>query len=164
MSKTVIIASAKANAAIRIENFEGTTFADLKANPQFQSVYGTGEAVEVVIKPGNITLRDDDSVLPTGNFSAFIIPTKNKAGVSSASVRELARTIKREIYAKAKMAEENHIDELRDEMLQVVDRVYTIGRATPTDVTQQPSAVSGAQPTILTDPELTAALAEAYSM
>ena len=79
MSK-VIIASSKTNSAVKIENFTGSTFADLKADAIFASVYGDGKDVDVVIKPGNVTIRSNDSLLPATDFNVFIIPSKNKAG------------------------------------------------------------------------------------
>lgn len=79
MSRKVIIASSKTNAAARTQ-FEGTTFGELKLDPVFAGIYGSGEGVEAIVKPGNVVLRDDSSVLPEGDFNVFLIPTKNKAG------------------------------------------------------------------------------------
>jgi len=77
---TITVASAKTNQAARIE-FTGSTFGDLKRNAEFLAIYGSGDGVDAVVKPGNVTLRDDQSTLPPGNFSIFLVPTKNKAGV-----------------------------------------------------------------------------------
>ncbi|MEI6186923.1 MAG: hypothetical protein WCP46_00275 [Alphaproteobacteria bacterium] len=85
MSRKVIIASAKTNAAARTE-FSGTTFGDLKADPIFAGIYGNGDGVEAIVKPGNVTLRGDDSVLPVGDFNVFLVATKNKAGLDSSDV------------------------------------------------------------------------------
>jgi hypothetical protein len=85
MSRKVIIASAKTNAAARTE-FSGTTFGDLKADPIFAGIYGNGDGVEAIVKPGNVTLRGNDSVLPTGDFNVFLVATKNKAGLDSDDV------------------------------------------------------------------------------
>jgi hypothetical protein len=79
MERKVVIASAKSNAAARTQ-FSGTTFGELKADAVFAGIYGDGEGVEAIVKPGNVTLRDNASVLPEGEFSVFLVPTKNKAG------------------------------------------------------------------------------------
>lgn len=79
MERKVVIASAKSNAAARTQ-FTGTTFGELKADAVFAGIYGNGEGVEAIVKPGNVTLRDDASILPEGEFSVFLVPTKNKAG------------------------------------------------------------------------------------
>ena len=81
MERKVVIASAKSNAAARTQ-FTGTTFGELKTNTVFAGIYGDGEGVEAIVKPGNVTLRDDASILPEGEFSVFLVPTKNKAGYS----------------------------------------------------------------------------------
>lgn len=79
MERKVVIASAKSNAAARTQ-FSGTTFGELKADAVFAGIYGNGEGVEAIVKPGNVTLRDNESILPEGEFSVFLVPTKNKAG------------------------------------------------------------------------------------
>jgi hypothetical protein len=79
-TRTVVIASAKTNRAAKVEDFSGRTFGDLKSNSIFSSIYGDGSGVEAIVKPGNVSLRDDSSVLPDGDFSVFLVPTKNKAG------------------------------------------------------------------------------------
>lgn len=158
MSRTVVIASAKANTAIRVESFTGTTFADLKANPQFSAIYGGGEGVEVVIKPGNITLRADDSVLPTENFSAFIIATKNKAGVTPQDAKEISDSVYTAIVANSAVASLEEKALLTTSLVAAVNNVYAIGRGSvaPAQVVAQSS--------LPVDDELAAALAEARNM
>lgn len=157
MSKTVVIASAKSNTAVRIEGFTGTTFADLKANCQFNCVYGDGNGVEVVIKPGNITLRGDDSVLPEGNFSVFIIATKNKAGMTAAEVREITRSIEIDIISKSRRASAAEKTALRANLASAVAQVYSTATGTVAPSNPAPAAIT-------VDTELEAALAEAQRM
>ena len=157
MSRTVVIASAKANTAIRVESFTGATFADLKANPQFAAIYGGGDGVEVVIKPGNITLRADDSVLPTENFSAFIIATKNKAGVSAADAKEISDAVYTAIVANSAIASVEEKALLTVSLVAAVNNTYAIGRG----VTAPAQVVAPSMPV---DDELAAALAEARSL
>lgn len=92
MERKVVIASAKSNAAARTQ-FSGSTFGDLKADPIFASIYGSGEGVEAIVKPGNVTLRDNASVLPEGEFSVFLVPTKNKAGQVEVDLDDLFEEI-----------------------------------------------------------------------
>lgn len=152
MSKTVIIASAKSNAAVRIEGFTGTTFADLKANPQFASIYGNGDGVEVVVKPGNTTLRDNDSALPGENFSAFIIATKNKAGVTPSDAKEISDTVYTAIVEASSVADAVQKEQLKSNLRTAVANVFNIANGS---TIQAPSEV---------DAELAAALAEARNM
>lgn len=154
MSKTVIIASAKSNAAVRIEGFTGTTFADLKANPQFSAIYGSGDGVEVVVKPGNTTLRDNDSALPAENFSAFIIATKNKAGVSASDAKEISDTVYTAIVEASSVADAVQKEQLKSNLRTAVANVFNIASGS---AIQPPSEVA-------VDAELAAALAEARNM
>ena len=154
MSKTVVIASAKANTAVRIEGFTGTTFADLKNNPQFLAIYGNGEGVEVVVKPGNTTLRGDDSALPAENFSAFIIATKNKAGVSAADAKEISDNVYTAIVEGSAIADAVQKEQLKSNLRTAVANVLNIASGAPV---QQLSEVA-------VDAELAQALAEARNM
>lgn len=161
MSRSVVIASAKSNAAVKIEGFTGTTFADLKSNPQFAAIYGDGDGVEVVVKPGNTTLRGGDSVLPTENFSAFIIATKNKAGISAADARELGNTVRTAIIEKSRIASANEKETLRANLMSTLNSVYAIATNNDQPVVIAPAVTVTSAPV---DPELAAALAEAMSM
>lgn len=155
MSRTVVIASAKANTAIRVERFTGLTFGELRLNPQFASIYGGGDGVEVVIKPGNITVRGDDSVLPTEDFSAFIIATKNKAGVTAQDAKEISDSVYTAIVANSAVASQEEKAALTTQLVAAVNNVYSIGRG----------SAQVAQPVQSDmDAELAAALAEARSL
>lgn len=139
MERKVVIASAKSNAAARTQ-FSGSTFADLKADPVFASIYGNGEGVEAIIKPGNVTLRDNDSVLPAGEFSVFLVPTKNKAGY--VELGELVEEIESAIDAKGE---------------QIMEEIQTAVRAILASHNVPGSSVVG-------DDELSSALREARNM
>jgi hypothetical protein len=154
MSRKVIVASAKTNAAVRIDGFTGVTFGDLKANSAFKGVYGTGEAVEVVVKPGNITLRGDDSVLPTSDFNVFIIATKNKAGITDSDANAVGTAIAATIKATARRASAQETAALKAALTSSVESFFTAPRAVPATVVAAPAV----------DTELAAALAEAQGM
>jgi len=81
---TVIVVSQKLNKAGRVSNFEGTTLGELLATSTDNGInigdlYTQGE-VEVVVNPGNVSLRGVDSVLPEGDVKVFFTIKKNKAG------------------------------------------------------------------------------------
>ena len=77
MSRKIVIASAVKNKAERIES-SATTWGELKNEGAVANLLTDG--IEAVVKPGNITLRGDDSALPEGDFNFFLIPSKNKSG------------------------------------------------------------------------------------
>ena len=159
MSRKVLIASAKTNTAIRVEGFTGTTFADLKVNPQFSAIYNNGDGVEVVVKPGNISLRGDDSILPTGDFSAYIIPTKNKAGISTSDAKEISNTIYTAIIQGAQRANQEQKETLKNNLRAAVQNAFSSNPNQRVVVTETPVA-----PAPPVDDELMAALREAQNM
>lgn len=151
MSRKVIVASAKTNAAVRIENFTGTTFADLKNNTQFQSVYGDGSNVEVVINPGNVTLRGDDSNLPEGDFKAFIITKANKAGITDGDAVSVGKAIGQAIKQAQKASSTQQATALKQALIEKINNFFEVDTA----VVQQQE---------LADAELQAAILEAKNM
>jgi hypothetical protein len=112
--RTVIVASPKANAAKRIQ-FEGTTFGELKRNSEFASLYGSGDGVEAVVNPGNLTLRGDDSVLPEGDLKVFIIATKNKAGWC-----ESVEDVMEEVQEALEEVNQAQLNSLKDALIAVI--------------------------------------------
>lgn len=158
MSRKVIVASAKSNSAIRIENFEGTTFADLKANQQFSAVYGDGEGVELVVKPGNTTLRGDDSILPTTDFNVYIITTKNKAGVAMnhSQAKEVGSEIVTAIKRASAIATQEQVNGLKSALRDAVNSFFGANANATSEATDIARST--------TDPELQQAMQEARQM
>ncbi|MEI6186922.1 MAG: hypothetical protein WCP46_00270 [Alphaproteobacteria bacterium] len=155
MSRKVIVASAKTNAAVRINDFAGVTFGDLKANSAFAGIYNGGDGVEVVVKPGNITLRGDDSILPTEDFNVFIIATKNKAGITDSDANAVGTAIAATIKATARIASAQETAALKAALTSSVESFFTAPRAT--------IAVAEVVAPVV-DEELAAALAEAKKL
>lgn len=112
MERKVVIASAKSNAAARTQ-FTGTTFGELKADAVFAGIYGDGEGVEAIVKPGNVTLRDNASVLPEGDFSVFLVPTKNKAGMFELDVDDISDMVETAVDNVAKAKAEEVFNEIK---------------------------------------------------
>lgn len=112
MERKVVIASAKSNAAARTQ-FTGTTFGELKADAVFAGIYGDGEGVEAIVKPGNVTLRDNASVLPEGDFSVFLVPTKNKAGYSNFDPESISEMVEEAVYTVTSAKSEEVFNEIK---------------------------------------------------
>ena len=162
MSRKVIIASSKTNAAARISDFTGATFGDLKAHPVFAGLYGVGEAVECVVKPGNTTLRGDDSVLPTSDFNVFIIPTKNKAGVTATQTVNILDSINTAIKNATQIATLEEVEALKAALAATVNAFYNARTVNVPVVTPVVTAI----PVVISpeQAELDAILAEAITM
>jgi hypothetical protein len=147
----VIVASAKINNAIRIEDFTGSTFRELKQNSQFSSIYGDGSGVDVIINPGNVTLRGDDSTLPSTDFKVFIVPSKNKAGITDGDAVEVGKAIGKAIKEASRVASRQEAMSLKEVLVTRVNEFFQV-EGTPV-VDQE-----------LSDAELEAALLEARSI
>lgn len=119
MERKVVIASAKSNAAARTQ-FTGTTFGELKADAVFAGIYGDGEGVEAIVKPGNVTLRDNASVLPEGDFSVFLVPTKNKAGMFQLDVDDISDMVETAVDNVAKAKAEEVFNEIKAAIEEIV--------------------------------------------
>lgn len=120
-TRKVCVASSAGN-AIKLEAFEGTTWGELK--PLVANVL-VGE-YEAVVKPGNITLRGDDSILPEGDLRVFIIPKKNKAGLSEAAAKTLGKEIAEAIVKGAQLATEDETNALKADIIEVIESHFGV--------------------------------------
>lgn len=134
----VIVASA-AGKAVRIENFVGSTWADLQANSQVASLITGG--VEAVVRPGNYILKDGSSLLPnSGDFNVYLIPTKNKAGMADYS--NLGEEISEAISKAASLVDNNSVENLKAEIIEVIadhfgvdfSDIYTVPQGNDTEI------------------------------
>lgn len=148
--RNVVVASASANKASRIQT-SAVTWGCFKAEIASLLV---GD-VEVVVKPGNVTLRDDSSVLPEGDFSLFIIAKKNKAGISDKDAETLGTQLGKLIKEQAKKTSKDDAIVLKDALTQAIKGFFE------EKVETEKSTVSAAAQS---DSELDAALAEAKRM
>jgi hypothetical protein len=123
-SRNVVVASSAANKAKKFST-SATTLGELKAQSEMSGL-AVGE-VEYVVKPGNVTLRDDDSTLPTGDFKLYIIPTKNKAGtVSPSQAQQLGKDIAQAIADAASKVETNELSELKADLIEVIEDFFGV--------------------------------------
>lgn len=123
-SRTVVVASSVSNKAKKVTT-TASTLGELKAQSEMNGLY-TGN-VDFVVKPGNVTLRDDSSVLPTGDFNLYIIPSKNKAGtVSVSAAQQLGKDIAQAIQDAASQVETNELAELRADLISAIENFFGV--------------------------------------
>lgn len=122
---TVIVASQAANKAKRIQ-FCGTTWGELKNHPEVLPLLGNG--VEAIVKPGNTALTRDDASVPAGDFSLFLVPTKNKAGVyaNTAAAKKLAEEIGKAIIDAEHKATTQDLEELKASLIAEIEDYFGV--------------------------------------
>lgn len=128
-TRKVIVASTAANVAQPIEAFTGRTFADLKRNSVFASLYQGG--VEAILSPGNVTLTRDDATLPETDFKVFLVPTKNKAGITPSEATSIGYAVGQAIAKAIKMSETNEVDDLKNELIATVEDFFGVDLQDP---------------------------------
>src|SRR5690242_4552040 len=102
MSRNVVIVSPQSNAPIRVSEFSGSTWGELRNHPQ---VYNhVSDNVEAVLRQGNVTLSREDAQLPEGDVTVFLVPTKNKAGMDSGAANSLGQEIAQAIEKAAALS------------------------------------------------------------
>lgn len=110
MSRNIIVASSAANRAKKITDFTGSTVKEFKEHPVVAELW-VGN-VEAILNPGNVTLRED-STLPTGDFKVYLVPTKNKAGMTEEEAKQIGKEIAEAIVKGAKLADADEVTELK---------------------------------------------------
>ncbi len=154
ISRNAVIASAASNKAKRITT-SATTWGQLKTEI---SELLTGE-LDAVVKPGNVTLREDSSVLPTGEFNVYLIPQKNKAGLSEKDANSLGFQVAKAIKEGTKKASKEEADALKNAIVNTIKAFFAGGVQGASN-----AAASSVAESVVVDSELTAALDEARSM
>lgn len=123
--RKVVVASPASNQAKQYET-DVTTWGELK---EVISELLTGN-VEAIVKPGNVTLTRDDAALPTGDFRVYLIPTKNKAGMSPTQAQNLGNEISTAIVAAAARAQENDLNQLKEDLVEVIEDFFGVSLET----------------------------------
>lgn len=122
--REIVVASSVSNKAKKFST-TASTLGELKNQSEMNGLF-TG-SVDFVVKPGNVTLRDDSSSLPEGDFNLYIIPSKNKAGVVSASAaQQLGRDIAQAIQDAAAQVETNELSELRADLISAIEDFFGV--------------------------------------
>ena len=137
MSRNVVIVSPASNQPIRFNDFTGTTWGQLKQHPSV--VDHVGGNVEAVLRQGNVTLSREDAQLPEGDFTIFLVPTKNKAGNSYA---ELGQTIAAAIEKAAAISHQNDIDDLKEKLIENIAVFFEVDESDITDKVQVSSSLN----------------------
>jgi len=122
MSK-IIVASA-AGRARTITNFSGSTWGELRQHPEVAPLV-TG-SLDVIVNPGDLTLNSDSSALPEGDFNVYLIPTKNKAGLTPYEAAQLGAEIGKAIADASKKAGSDEISELKGALLETIQDFYDV--------------------------------------
>jgi len=81
MGRLVKIVSTRDKTVTRLEDFEGTTFADLKRAHSFEGMAAT-------VRETKVNLEHDDAQLPQEDFTVFLSPTKVKSGANPTSMSD----------------------------------------------------------------------------
>lgn len=123
-TRSVIIASPSANKAKKIENFTGSTYADLKATSVFRELFTSG--VQAILSPGNVTLERDDAQLPTENFKVFLVPTKNKAGMTQGEAREVGAAVQAAILEAVSKVSSDEASGLKKALVRTVEDYFDV--------------------------------------
>jgi hypothetical protein len=142
-TRTVIVASS-AGKAQKIENFAGTTWGELKAHPQVAPLL-VGD-LEAVVNPGKVTLRDNESLLPSTDFKVYLIPTKNKAGtVTQAQAATLGQQIADAILKASQKAQGDEMEQLKESLIEAVEEFFDVDLNDFDDCPECEDAVAEAQ-------------------
>lgn len=124
MSRKIIVASPATNKAKKIEDFTGTTWSQLKQHPVVRDLI-VGD-VEAILNPGNVTLGRDDSALPEGDFKVFLVPTKNKAGITETEARKLGQEITDAIVTASRIASADDVRELAASLKSEIEDFFNV--------------------------------------
>jgi hypothetical protein len=136
VTRKVVIASSVTNKAKKLDT-AATTLGELKA--EAPELFGGN--VEIIVKPGNVTLRDDGSVLPDGDFKVYVIPTKNKAGhITTADAQKLGEEIAKAIVEAASKTSPDDVNNLRDLLVQDIEDFFGVYLGVEDDVEDDETA------------------------
>lgn len=125
MSRNVIVVSPASNQPIRVNDFTGTTWGELKNH---EAVYNhvSGSNVEAILRQGNVTLSREDAQLPEGDVTVFLVPTKNKAGMTTEQAQSIGQQISEAIVKAAAISSEGQVEELRDALINEVASFFDV--------------------------------------
>lgn len=120
-TRNVIVASASSNKAKTFSTC-ASTWGELK--PVIAELL-TGN-VEAILNPGNTTLRLDSATLPDGDFKIFLIPTKNKAGLTNEEATTLGKEIAEAILKANSIATNEKVEELKSDIIDSIANFFDV--------------------------------------
>lgn len=122
VTRKVTVASTSSNRAKQYDT-AATTWGELKREI---SELLTGD-LEAIVNPGHVTLSQDNSVLPTGDFKLYLIPTKNKAGaITENQAAALGREIGAALVEAATKASTEDINDLKEQLVEVIEEFFGV--------------------------------------
>lgn len=122
-SRQCIAASTAANKSEKF-NTTAKTWGELKSAPQLKGLI-VGD-VEVVLNPGSVTLTRDEAELPEGPFKLYIIPVKNKGGITQGEAYSLSQQIAEAIIEGAAKPSVGEVEQLRASLLKEIEDFFSI--------------------------------------
>lgn len=84
--RTIKVVSTTAGTKVTIET-SVSTWGQLKKDSKMASLLGSN--MTAVVRETKVNLEHDDAVLPTGDFTIFLVQTKTKAGLTRAELEEI---------------------------------------------------------------------------
>lgn len=124
MSRKIIVAAPATNKAKAVNDFSGSTWGELKNHPVLRELL-VGN-VEAILNPGNVTLTRDDASLPEGDFRIFLVPTQNKAGMTSDEARRLGQEITETLIKAASLASSDQVSELGRTLKEEIENFFGV--------------------------------------
>jgi ribosomal protein S13 len=124
MSRNVIVVSPRSNQPIKVSDFTGSTWGELRNHPQVYS--HVEENVEAVLRQGNVTLSREDAQLPEGDVHVFLVPTKNKSGMSEEQAKEIGQQITEAIVKAAALSSEEDVRKLKERLIEDVADFFNV--------------------------------------
>lgn len=124
MQRKVTVASSAANKAKAFMT-NAETWEQLK--PEIQANGLSLDSVEAIMNPGNVTLsRNDARLFADGEFKIYLVPTKNKAGISDEQANAMGAEIAAAIKKAASKANSHSLDELKSNIIGEIEIFYDV--------------------------------------
>lgn len=121
-TRKVTVASSSSNRAKQYET-SATTWGQLKNEI---SELLTGD-LEAIVNPGHVTLSQDNSVLPTGDFKLYLIPTKNKSGaITESQAVGLGKEIGAALVEAANKATTEDVNALKELLISDIEDFFDV--------------------------------------
>lgn len=129
--RTVNVASRASNRPVILENFAGTTWAELREELENRGAWKSN--LEAIVRETKVTLQRDEAVLPEGSFTIYLVETKNAAGMSSADAETLGAQISQAIYRAASVASEEEVQDLKNRLITEIADFFNVNEDQITD-------------------------------
>lgn len=124
ISRSVTVASSAAGKAKRFDT-SASTWGELQG--EITRVGIPLNNVEAIMSPGNVTLsRPEAELYAGGAFKIFLVPTKNKAGITQGEANAMAREITDAILKGAEKSSADRMKDLKSEIIEQIEEFYDV--------------------------------------